>query len=63
LGRCLRLGPGALGANRSRRSPILGVALGSDRFAREYSITGEELDDRKRAAALDEALGILQAAW
>lgn len=41
----------------------LGVGLGSDRFASEYSITGEELDDRKRAGMLDEALGILQAAW
>jgi alkanesulfonate monooxygenase SsuD/methylene tetrahydromethanopterin reductase-like flavin-dependent oxidoreductase (luciferase family) len=41
----------------------LGVGLGSDRFAREYSITGEELDDRKRARMLDEALEILQAAW
>ena len=41
----------------------LGVGLGSDRFAREYSITGEEVDDRKRAAMLDEALEILQAAW
>ena len=41
----------------------LGVGLGSDRFAGEYSITGEELDDRKRAGMLDEALGILQAAW
>jgi alkanesulfonate monooxygenase SsuD/methylene tetrahydromethanopterin reductase-like flavin-dependent oxidoreductase (luciferase family) len=41
----------------------LGVGLGSDEFAGEYSITGEELDDRKRAGMLDEALGILQAAW
>jgi alkanesulfonate monooxygenase SsuD/methylene tetrahydromethanopterin reductase-like flavin-dependent oxidoreductase (luciferase family) len=41
----------------------LGVGLGSDEFASEYSITGEELDDRKRARMLDEALGILQAAW
>jgi alkanesulfonate monooxygenase SsuD/methylene tetrahydromethanopterin reductase-like flavin-dependent oxidoreductase (luciferase family) len=41
----------------------LGVGLGSDRFAREYSITGEELDDRRRARMLDEALGILQTAW
>jgi len=41
----------------------LGVGLGSDRFASEYSITGEELDDRKRARMLDEALGILQTAW
>src|SRR5919109_2878980 len=41
----------------------LGVGLGSDEFGSEYSITGEELDERKRARMLDEALGILQAAW
>jgi alkanesulfonate monooxygenase SsuD/methylene tetrahydromethanopterin reductase-like flavin-dependent oxidoreductase (luciferase family) len=41
----------------------LGVGLGSDRFAREYSITGEELDDRRRASMLDESLEILAAAW
>ena len=41
----------------------LGVGLGSDHFASEYSITGEELDDRRRARMLDEALDILQAAW
>jgi alkanesulfonate monooxygenase SsuD/methylene tetrahydromethanopterin reductase-like flavin-dependent oxidoreductase (luciferase family) len=41
----------------------LGVGLGSDRFGSEYSITGEELDDRRRARMLDEALGILEAAW
>ena len=41
----------------------LGVGLGSDRFGSEYSITGEEVDDRKRARMLDEALEILQAAW
>jgi alkanesulfonate monooxygenase SsuD/methylene tetrahydromethanopterin reductase-like flavin-dependent oxidoreductase (luciferase family) len=41
----------------------LGVGLGSDRFAGEYSITGEELDDRRRAQMLDEALDVLQAAW
>jgi alkanesulfonate monooxygenase SsuD/methylene tetrahydromethanopterin reductase-like flavin-dependent oxidoreductase (luciferase family) len=41
----------------------LGVGLGSDRFGGEYSITGEELDERKRAGMLDEALEILQAAW
>src|SRR5437016_4033422 len=41
----------------------LGVGLGSDRFGGEYSITGEELDDRRRARMLDEALEILQAAW
>jgi alkanesulfonate monooxygenase SsuD/methylene tetrahydromethanopterin reductase-like flavin-dependent oxidoreductase (luciferase family) len=41
----------------------LGVGLGSDRFGQEYSITGEELDDRSRARMLDEALDVLQAAW
>jgi alkanesulfonate monooxygenase SsuD/methylene tetrahydromethanopterin reductase-like flavin-dependent oxidoreductase (luciferase family) len=41
----------------------LGVGLGSDHFASEYSMTGEELDDRRRARMLDEALGILEAAW
>jgi alkanesulfonate monooxygenase SsuD/methylene tetrahydromethanopterin reductase-like flavin-dependent oxidoreductase (luciferase family) len=41
----------------------LGVGLGSDGFAAEYSTTGEELDDRRRARMLDEALEILEAAW
>jgi alkanesulfonate monooxygenase SsuD/methylene tetrahydromethanopterin reductase-like flavin-dependent oxidoreductase (luciferase family) len=41
----------------------LGVGLGSDGFASEYSITGEELDDRRRASMLDESLEILAAAW
>jgi alkanesulfonate monooxygenase SsuD/methylene tetrahydromethanopterin reductase-like flavin-dependent oxidoreductase (luciferase family) len=41
----------------------LGVGLGEDRFAGEYSITGEEVDARKRARMLDEALEILPAAW
>jgi alkanesulfonate monooxygenase SsuD/methylene tetrahydromethanopterin reductase-like flavin-dependent oxidoreductase (luciferase family) len=41
----------------------LGVGLGSDEFGSEYSITGEELDDRRRARMLDEALEILDAAW
>src|ERR671915_2107759 len=41
----------------------LGVGLGSDEFGSEYSITGEELDDRRRAGMLDEALEILTAAW
>ena len=33
----------------------LGVGLGSDRFGDEFSITGEELDDRRRAGMLDES--------
>jgi alkanesulfonate monooxygenase SsuD/methylene tetrahydromethanopterin reductase-like flavin-dependent oxidoreductase (luciferase family) len=41
----------------------LGVGLGSDRFGHEFSITGEELDDRRRARMLDESLEILAAAW
>ena len=41
----------------------LGVGLGSDEFGSEFSITGEELDDRRRAQMLDESLEILQAAW
>jgi alkanesulfonate monooxygenase SsuD/methylene tetrahydromethanopterin reductase-like flavin-dependent oxidoreductase (luciferase family) len=41
----------------------LGVGLGSDRFGNEFSITGEELDDRRRAGMLDESLEILAAAW
>jgi alkanesulfonate monooxygenase SsuD/methylene tetrahydromethanopterin reductase-like flavin-dependent oxidoreductase (luciferase family) len=41
----------------------LGVGLGSDRFGSEYTITGEELDARRRARMLDESLQILAAAW
>jgi alkanesulfonate monooxygenase SsuD/methylene tetrahydromethanopterin reductase-like flavin-dependent oxidoreductase (luciferase family) len=41
----------------------LGVGLGSDRFGGEFSITGEELDDRRRARMLDESLEIVVAAW
>jgi alkanesulfonate monooxygenase SsuD/methylene tetrahydromethanopterin reductase-like flavin-dependent oxidoreductase (luciferase family) len=41
----------------------LGVGLGSDRFGNEYSMTGEELDDRRRGRMLDESLEILVAAW
>jgi alkanesulfonate monooxygenase SsuD/methylene tetrahydromethanopterin reductase-like flavin-dependent oxidoreductase (luciferase family) len=42
---------------------ILGVGLGGDRFAEEFSKTGEELDDRVRGEMLDDALEILVAAW
>jgi alkanesulfonate monooxygenase SsuD/methylene tetrahydromethanopterin reductase-like flavin-dependent oxidoreductase (luciferase family) len=42
---------------------ILGVGLGGDRFAGEFSKTGEELDDRVRGEMLDEALEILTGAW
>ncbi|MEU4194248.1 LLM class flavin-dependent oxidoreductase [Kribbella sp. NPDC026611] len=41
----------------------LGVGLGSDRYAQEYSKTGEETDDRARAERLDETLAILTAGW
>ncbi|MFC4948406.1 LLM class flavin-dependent oxidoreductase [Pseudonocardia sp. GCM10023141] len=41
----------------------LGVGLGSDRFAAEFSATGEEVDDRLRGGLLDESLEILTAAW
>jgi alkanesulfonate monooxygenase SsuD/methylene tetrahydromethanopterin reductase-like flavin-dependent oxidoreductase (luciferase family) len=47
----------------SRGRLTLGVGLGSDQFGSEYSMTGEELDDRRRARMLDEALEILGAAW
>lgn len=42
---------------------MLGVGLGSDRFAGELSATGEELDDRRRGQLLDESLEILTGAW
>jgi alkanesulfonate monooxygenase SsuD/methylene tetrahydromethanopterin reductase-like flavin-dependent oxidoreductase (luciferase family) len=42
---------------------ILGVGLGGDRFAQEFSKTGEQLDDRIRGEMLDEALAILTGAW
>jgi alkanesulfonate monooxygenase SsuD/methylene tetrahydromethanopterin reductase-like flavin-dependent oxidoreductase (luciferase family) len=41
----------------------LGVGLGSDEFGSEYSMTGEEVDDRQRARMLDASLEILAAAW
>ena len=42
---------------------ILGAGLGSDQFGGEFALTGEEADERRRAAMLDEALEILRAAW
>jgi alkanesulfonate monooxygenase SsuD/methylene tetrahydromethanopterin reductase-like flavin-dependent oxidoreductase (luciferase family) len=41
----------------------LGAGLGSDVFGREFSATGEEMDERRRARMLDESLEILTAAW
>jgi alkanesulfonate monooxygenase SsuD/methylene tetrahydromethanopterin reductase-like flavin-dependent oxidoreductase (luciferase family) len=47
----------------SRGRLTLGVGIGGDRFAREPSRTGEQLDDRLRGEMLDEALEILTTAW
>ncbi|GAA1557516.1 hypothetical protein GCM10009789_08610 [Kribbella sancticallisti] len=41
----------------------LGVGLGSDRFGREFSATGDQTDDRVRAQLMDESLAVLTAAW
>jgi len=41
----------------------LGAGLGSDRFAGEFSRSGDEVDDRVRAERLDESLEILTAGW
>jgi alkanesulfonate monooxygenase SsuD/methylene tetrahydromethanopterin reductase-like flavin-dependent oxidoreductase (luciferase family) len=51
------------GDGHGHRANPLGVGLGSDQFGSEYSITGEEVDDRRRAGMLDESLEILAAAW
>lgn len=42
---------------------VVGVGLGLDRSGRELSSFGEELDDRTRAAMLDEGLDLLDALW
>ena len=42
---------------------ILGVGIGGDQFAGEFSKTGEELSDRARGEMLDEALEVLTTAW
>ncbi|TWD81905.1 luciferase-like monooxygenase [Kribbella amoyensis] len=42
---------------------VLGVGLGSDRFGREFSATGDEVNDRVRAQQLDESLAVLAGAW
>jgi alkanesulfonate monooxygenase SsuD/methylene tetrahydromethanopterin reductase-like flavin-dependent oxidoreductase (luciferase family) len=41
----------------------LGVGLGSDAYGEEYTKTGEEVDDRKRAGMLDESLEVITRAW
>jgi alkanesulfonate monooxygenase SsuD/methylene tetrahydromethanopterin reductase-like flavin-dependent oxidoreductase (luciferase family) len=46
----------------SRGRLTMGVGLGSDRYGSEFSLTGEEVDDRRRAEMLDESLEILTAA-
>ena len=40
-----------------------GVGLGSDNYGEEYTRTGEEVDDRRRAAMLDESLEVITRAW
>jgi alkanesulfonate monooxygenase SsuD/methylene tetrahydromethanopterin reductase-like flavin-dependent oxidoreductase (luciferase family) len=52
-----------LAARLSGGRLTLGVGLGSDQFGSEFSVTGEELDERRRAQMLDESLDILTAAW
>lgn len=47
----------------SRGRMVLGAALGRDTSGRELSAFGEELDDRERAAMLDEALTLIDALW
>lgn len=75
----LRLGPMIIPTPRRRPAKVaretatldrlsngrltLGVGIGSDRFGRELSATGEQLDDRLRGQMLDESLQILTAAW
>jgi hypothetical protein len=39
---------------------VLGAGLGTDGSGRELSAFGEELDDRRRAAMLDEALALIR---
>jgi alkanesulfonate monooxygenase SsuD/methylene tetrahydromethanopterin reductase-like flavin-dependent oxidoreductase (luciferase family) len=42
---------------------ILGAGLGSDRFGGEFSLFGDQVDDKVRAGMLDEALEVIKAAW
>jgi alkanesulfonate monooxygenase SsuD/methylene tetrahydromethanopterin reductase-like flavin-dependent oxidoreductase (luciferase family) len=42
---------------------VLGAALGRNQSGRELSAFGEELDDRERAAMLDEALSLIDRLW
>jgi alkanesulfonate monooxygenase SsuD/methylene tetrahydromethanopterin reductase-like flavin-dependent oxidoreductase (luciferase family) len=47
----------------SRGRLVLGVGIGEDRFGKEFTTTGEQLDERARGEMLDESLDILTAAW
>ncbi len=47
----------------SRGRLVLGVGIGEDRFGKEFTTSGEQLDDRTRGEMLDESLDILTAAW
>lgn len=47
----------------SRGRLVLGVGIGEDRLGKEFTTTGEQLDDRARGEMLDESLDILTAAW
>ena len=42
---------------------VLGVGIGDNRYGRELSATGEQLEARLRGEMLDESLQILTAAW
>jgi alkanesulfonate monooxygenase SsuD/methylene tetrahydromethanopterin reductase-like flavin-dependent oxidoreductase (luciferase family) len=47
----------------SRGRLVFGVGLGLDGSGRELSAFGEEMDDRRRAAMLDESLAIVEQLW
>lgn len=51
------VGPSQFGPPDVRRG------IGSDAYGIEYTKTGEEVDDRKRAAMLDESLEVITRAW
>jgi alkanesulfonate monooxygenase SsuD/methylene tetrahydromethanopterin reductase-like flavin-dependent oxidoreductase (luciferase family) len=42
---------------------IMGVGIGGDQWFREYSTFGEPVDDKTRAAMLDEGLDVLTGLW
>ena len=47
----------------SRGRLILGVGIGGDNWFHEYSALGEQVDDKLRAAMLDEGLDVLTGLW